>query len=990
MRYFENLFSRLKLPFILVLDNYQTVPAESNFHEVINQGISTIPDGIQVIVISRQDPPPAFSRLRANGLMKMIDWDDLRLTLEETTGIVPLKAQEIRSKEVIGQLHLAVDGWVAGLILMLESIKRRGAPYLFQKMAPEEIIDYFGNELFNKADKANQDFLLQTAFLPRITIKAAEQLSGHSNAGSILLTLSRNNYFTERYYTAEPVFQYHPLFREFLMARARETFSQEKLLALVHQTAFLLEEDGRIEAAISLYRSLGDWEALVQLILKEAPSILAQGRYRTLEEWLDSLPRDLVEQDPWLLYWKGTSRFPFDPARAQSYLERAFEQFRALGDFVGGLLAWSGVVHSIVYRFEDHLSLDRWIQLFPALPQNPERIIPPEVWIEVVSSMFTAVTYRYPEHGETGVWIRRAESIAADPEIQALRPRFFCNWCITTGLRVTMSSHSWGSGHCKTWHSPKKTHLILIMARLAEAMHFGLTGDDGKCLLAVADGLKTSERTGIYLFDYLLLAHGISCCQDMGDLEMAQNLLEKMASSRGHLSPHMKGIRHFVQARQFLLRSELRAAATEVEFGLRADTEVGAYNGLCLMNLLIAQIMHVSGKDREAWGHLQEAARITRKVNNKVFEYHGLMIEAHFYLDQGEETRGLASLRKALAIGKEKGLLNTFVDQPAVTARLCVKALEEGLEVPYVREIIQKRRLIPKDPPLHLENWPWPIKISTLGRFELLKDGNPVEFPRKIQKKPLLLLKAIIALGGREVNEERLMDILWPEADGDQAYNALTTTLSRLRQLLGEQALEVRAGRVSLNPRFCWVDVWAFEDLPRIAEDSWRGNHSGDGSAKALTLMDKAVDLYQGAFLSDEGSELMCALPLRERLRNRFISLIERLGGSLEQSEQWERAVVVYQKGLRVDYLAEELYRGLMACYGSLGEIVKVVQVYRQLKAALSFRPGSRTLPQDRNPVQDPDIPPKNSQIDCLGSRDMGPKFFTSSIFSLLFGPIRN
>ena len=154
---------------------------------------------------------------------------------------------------------------------------------------------------------------------------------------------------------------------------------------------------------------------MVQLILKQAPSMLEQGRYRTLEEWLDSLPRDLVEHDPWLLYWKGTSRFPFDPSRAQSYLEQAFEQFRVQGDMIGVLLAWSGVVYSIIYRFEDYLSLDRWIQLFPELPENPEKIIPPEVWIHVVSSMFTALTYRRPEHAETGVWIRRAESIVTEP-----------------------------------------------------------------------------------------------------------------------------------------------------------------------------------------------------------------------------------------------------------------------------------------------------------------------------------------------------------------------------------------------------------------------------------------------------------------------------------------------------------------------------------------------------------------------------------------------
>jgi pentatricopeptide repeat protein len=229
---------------------------------------------------------------------------------------------------------------------------------------------------------------------------------------------------------------------------------------------------------------------------------------------------------------------------------------------------------------------------------------------------------------------------------------------------------------------------------------------------------------------------------------------------------------------------------------------------------------------------------------------------------------------------------------------------------------------------------------------ELLKDGNPVEFPRKIQKKPLLLLKAIIALGGRDVDEERLTDILWPEADGDQAYTALTTTLSRLRQLLGEKVLEVRAGRVSLNPRYCWLDVWAFEDLAHKAEDSWKEGHSGDGNVKVLPLMGKAVDLYRGPFLAEEGSEYFWAMPLRERLRNRFLVLIEKLGRSLEQEKQLGQAIVLYQKGLEVDNLAEELYRRLMACYGSLGEIVKAVQVYRQLKTALSSVLGVEPSPK--------------------------------------------
>ncbi|MEW6187706.1 MAG: hypothetical protein AB1585_18400, partial [Thermodesulfobacteriota bacterium] len=75
--------------------------------------------------------------------------------------------------EVIDQLHRTTDGWVAGLVLILESMKRGVEPQTIQKMAPQEIIDYFGKEFFNKTDKTAQDFLLKTALLPKITVNSA-------------------------------------------------------------------------------------------------------------------------------------------------------------------------------------------------------------------------------------------------------------------------------------------------------------------------------------------------------------------------------------------------------------------------------------------------------------------------------------------------------------------------------------------------------------------------------------------------------------------------------------------------------------------------------------------------------------------------------------------------------------------------------------------------------------------------------------------------
>jgi hypothetical protein len=90
-----------------------------------------------------------------------------------------------------------------------------------------------------------------------------------------------------------------------------------------------------------------------------------------------------------------------------------------------------------------------------------------------------------------------------------------------------------------------------------------------------------------------------------------------------------------------------------------------------------------------------------------------------------------------MALGREYDWANCHVWIPAVMARLCARALEAGIEVDYVRGLVQRRGLVPERPPVEVEAWPWPIKIFTLGRFEVLLNGEPVRFPARSSASPL-------------------------------------------------------------------------------------------------------------------------------------------------------------------------------------------------------------------------------------------------------------
>ena len=74
-----------------------------------------------------------------------------------------------------------------------------------------------------------QQFLLHTAYLPEMTTRIALELCGDPGTDELLASLTRNNYFvTLRETQPEPVYQYHPMLRDFLQARAGEALAKER------------------------------------------------------------------------------------------------------------------------------------------------------------------------------------------------------------------------------------------------------------------------------------------------------------------------------------------------------------------------------------------------------------------------------------------------------------------------------------------------------------------------------------------------------------------------------------------------------------------------------------------------------------------------------------------------------------------------------------------------------------------------------------------
>jgi len=240
-----------------------------------------------------------------------------------------------------------------------------------------------------------------------------------------------------------------------------------------------------------------------------------------------------------------------------------------------------------------------------------------------------------------------------------------------------------------------------------------------------------------------------------------------------------------------------------------------------------------------------------------------------------------------------------------------------------------------------------PVTIFTLGRFSLLTNGQSADLGRKAPKRPLELLKAIVAQGGREISLSRLTLLLWPDVDGDKAMRSFDTTLHRLRKVLGDdRVLVLKDGKLSLDARYCWVDVWVFERLLGEAKRVLRNTADSNQACLLEGLTEKLLALYQDHFLIRD-DVTGWSVSLRERLRSKFIHHLVEVGKFWETHGYWEQAIECYRKGIDVDDLVEVFYQRLMNCYLKTNRLSEGMSIYRRccqtLSIMLSLQPEPET-----------------------------------------------
>ncbi|TVQ99618.1 MAG: hypothetical protein EA399_07035 [Desulfovibrionales bacterium] len=235
------------------------------------------------------------------------------------------------------------------------------------------------------------------------------------------------------------------------------------------------------------------------------------------------------------------------------------------------------------------------------------------------------------------------------------------------------------------------------------------------------------------------------------------------------------------------------------------------------------------------------------------------------------------------------------------------------------------------------------IRVYTLGKFEITV-GNRFMFDRYWRGvRTKRLLQSLIVHGCTKVSKHFIMDLLWPDKDGDLAANNLKVAISRLRRAVNEvhgsclNWLFVSDGCISMLRSLCFVDCLAFRE--RL--------HAAMCKECKTEEFTKILDGYTGDFIPGNLNEVWIN-EYRQQLRKDYVQGVVFLANHCLHYGNVKTSLEYLIRIQDWPMISEQVYALLMQSYVYLGYPSDALRIFRharfRLKEEFDTLPGTKLL----------------------------------------------
>lgn len=932
--------------FVLVLDDYHLVEQSAPVAHLLDRLLLYLPENAHLILASRVVPSQlTLTRLTARREVAGLGAPDLAFTSDEIRELVQRNYGIELSAPVAQELAAHSEGWIAGIVLTTPTLWRSFWQPSAQDAGPgSQLFEYLAGEVLAQQPPELVEFLLETSTLSPLNVADGNELIGRADAATLLALAEKRNLFVTRVQDLD--YRYHPLFREFLQARLKQT-RPAHFRELQRRAAAMYERHGNLDRAVEYWLAAEDWPSAARVLEVLAEEYYDLGRWTTLARWLGALPITALENKPALVLIRAVlTAERGDRAEAQVLFDTALSQFEQRQDREHMART---LLESARYVRDPAPMLERWQQALKRFPRHEFAL-----HAQVYHAM-GIVLAQHEDFAQALPVLERASELyelANAQQLQAEAETTLGNVYLVTGARARADAHF--EKALKYWRR------LGHAARIAQALNSIAVsryqqGDLPGAAELAQEALSEARASGNLRIEAYVLATQGDVLRDRGAAADALAVYTRAAEIAEKI--HEEYIITFARvasAEVWRAGGELPTAERVLQTALQAATAHHSAYEVALVQIALGALRIAQGEFDAATRNLEQALPLLERAQTRREVGRALWYLALAAFRQKRYAEANRRLRQVGTIGKELGEDQFLRTDAAQAPELIDFALRRRIAAAYFRRlspqltaasgVARGELALPGALPVTMleESWP-PLEIFTLGEGRVLRDGEMAVWPTATTKE----LFFFFATHPQRWRKEQLIARLWPEAAHSQANDLFHSSVYRIRRTLSAESLLFRDGVYQLNPEAVrWIDVVEFEQL--VAEDANSDNPAPDrpvGAAAApIERLERAIALYHGDYLSEFYGD-WCA-PRRERLRTLYHAALLRLAREWHAAGNAPRTVQLYQMLLESDPLHEEAYRELMRVYIARGQRSAARQTYALCVERLAADLGVEPMPE--------------------------------------------
>ena len=677
---------------VLVLDDYHVI-SNPAIHEQLGFLIDNLPAQLHIVLSTRADPPLPLARLRAKAQLNESRADDLRFTLAEATTFLNEVLELELDPSDIQTLEARTEGWAAGLQLAALSMQGRTDKRNFIadfSGSHHFVLEYLTEEVINRLPEGQRLFLLQTAILDSFCADLCDRVTGTASSADQISQLLRSNLFLVPLDDERVWFRYHHLFADLLKNRLQQDFSEQEILVLYEQAGQWHQERGNLDQAIKYYLLAQEFEQATRWIEQVASSTMMHGQLKTILNWIDAIPENIIEIHPRLRFYQAWAlSLGGQPKIAEGILVETKASLETLPDspenrVLRGELA--ALLTGIITYYNDPSRTIREGQ--EALTYLPEDNLISRARIHIA----LGTAYAYSDDRERAI---ETYKLARDLALKAKN-----SFLAAAAVELLAGMQIYHLGQLKT--AQQHLEQVLVWGKTKDGMHQAFTGTSHILLSAIFlewnrldeaaqyldKGVELVQQSGIgYSLTYayctkarLLIA--------LGEIDEATVVL-RQANQAAETAPLAHILLHNLscQTRLALYIGDVDSASRWIERGTKIPGNYPPYlNEVRQISAARVYLAHENFEKTIATiDCVLDQAEAAGRMAHVIESY---LLEALAYQQQRETSKAITVLKKAISLAAPEDFTRIFLEGGRPVLKLLRSIAGQDFNRRYVNQLL--------------------------------------------------------------------------------------------------------------------------------------------------------------------------------------------------------------------------------------------------------------------------------------------------------------